>query len=89
MASSGRKCLNTPDLFCYICGQFTIKQQRMNISDFVQKAYHAYFGMNLGDQDKNWAPHNHAQNSTWMDPRKETHEIWHTHGMACSTKSPR
>ena len=57
MASSGRKCLNSSDLFCYICGQFTIKHQRTNISDFVQKAYHAYFGMKLGDQDKHWAPH--------------------------------
>ena len=57
MLSSGRKCLNSPNLFCYICGQFTVKDQRMNISEFVQKAYHAYFGMKLGDQDKNWAPH--------------------------------
>ena len=38
MLSSGRKCLNSPNLFCYICGKFTVKDQRMNISEFVQKA---------------------------------------------------
>jgi hypothetical protein len=50
-------CINSPDIFCYICGQFFIKKQRRNITDFVKKAYCAYFGMKLGHQDKSWAPH--------------------------------
>ena len=57
MASARRKCLNSPDVFCYICGQYTLKPQRTNINDFVKKAYHAYFGLKLADQDKHWAPH--------------------------------
>ena len=57
MASSRRKCLNSPDSFCYICGQYTLKQQRSNINDFVKKAYQAYFSLKLADQDKDWAPH--------------------------------
>ena len=57
MASARRKCLNSPDVFCYICGQYTLKPQRTNLNDFVKKAYHAYFGLKLADQDKHWTPH--------------------------------
>lgn len=56
-ASSRRKCLNSPDSFCYICGSFTIPCQRTNISTFVRQAYFAYFKVKIGDQDKSWAPH--------------------------------
>lgn len=58
MASIRRKCLNSPDSFCYICGSFTVPSQRMNISEFVKRAYLAYFKLKVGDQDKSWAPHN-------------------------------
>ena len=47
-------------MFCYICSEFTVKRQRMEIDDFVQMAYLvylAYFGLKLGGQDKSWAPH--------------------------------
>ena len=56
MADARRKCLNSPEAFCYICGSFTVPSQRMNISDFVM-VYLAYFQVRLGDQDKSWAPH--------------------------------
>lgn len=56
-ATSRRKCLNSPDSFCYICGSFTIPSQRANISTFVKQAYFAYFKIKLGDQDRSWAPH--------------------------------
>jgi hypothetical protein len=52
-----RNCLNSPDSFCYICGCFTVPSQRTSISDFVKKAYFAYFHVKIGDQDKAWAPH--------------------------------
>ena len=54
---SKRRCTNDPDVFCYICGEFTVKRQMMEIDDFVQMAYLAYFRLKLGDQDKLWAPH--------------------------------
>lgn len=54
---SRRKCLNSPDSFCYICGNFTIPSQRTNISEFVRQSYYAYFKVKIGDQDKKWAPH--------------------------------
>ena len=52
-----RKCLNDPDVFCYICGRVTSLKQRCEITDFVKRVYLAYFGVRLGDQDKKWAPH--------------------------------
>ena len=55
--SSRRSCKNDPDMFCYVCGKFTLRQHRKSISEFVVKAYFAYFGIKLGDQDKRWAPH--------------------------------
>ena len=52
MASTRRKCVNSPDSFRYICGSFTVQGQRMNISGFVKRAYLAYFMLKMGDQDK-------------------------------------
>ncbi|GFS57069.1 uncharacterized protein TNCV_4238521 [Trichonephila clavipes] len=50
-----RRCVNSSNCFCYICGSYTVKKQQRNISNFVQKAYFAYFGIKLGDQDISWA----------------------------------
>ena len=55
--SSRRKCSNDPNIFCYICGEFCMAKNRLGVSDFVKKAYLAYFGCHLGDKDKVWAPH--------------------------------
>ena len=52
-----RECKNSPNLFCYICGRFSTKEQRQDITHFIKQCYHAYFGCKLGDQDKSWAPH--------------------------------
>jgi len=57
MVTSRRSCLLHPDVFCYICGEYTLKASRKPISDFVRRAYVGYFGVKLGDQDKPWAPH--------------------------------
>lgn len=57
MASARRGCNNHPDVFCYICGEYTFLDNRVNISDFIKRAYLGYFGVKLGDQDKAWAPH--------------------------------
>ncbi|QQP52525.1 Uncharacterized protein FKW44_004703, partial [Caligus rogercresseyi] len=48
---------NNPDVFCYICGEYTLSGNRRNITGFVKRAYMAYFKVKLGDQDKSWAPH--------------------------------
>ncbi|KRY52804.1 hypothetical protein T03_6142 [Trichinella britovi] len=51
------KYLSSPDSFYHICGSFLVKNKRQKITDFVKKAYFAYFGIKLGYQDKSWAPH--------------------------------
>lgn len=56
MATS-RKCVNSPDSFCYICGEYTLKSQKRTITPMIKYAYEHYFGCKIGDQDKNWAPH--------------------------------
>ena len=52
MSSCRRSCANSPDAFCYICGEYTLKHQRKGIKDFVKQSYFAYFVVKLGDQDK-------------------------------------
>ena len=60
MAASSRirrRCVNNPDVFCFICGEYTLEHSRKLISDFVKQTYLAYFKVKLGDQDKSWVPH--------------------------------
>jgi len=57
MASARRSCKNKPDVFCYICGEYTLVPNRNHVTSFIKRAYHAYFDIKLGDQDKAWAPH--------------------------------
>ena len=50
------KCVNEEDHFCYICYKnnfcLTKAQHCGKIAAPVRKAYHLYFGCNIGDQDK-------------------------------------
>ena len=54
---STRKCLNNPNVFSYICGNYIIAKQKQDSNSFVRNVYYAYFGIRLGDEDKSWAPH--------------------------------
>ena len=55
-----RKCRNSPDSFCYVCGYYVSSK---GVSRHIEKrtkywmAYRLYFGMLIGDQNKAWAPH--------------------------------
>ncbi len=64
MSSSRRCCVNSPNVFCYVCGEYTLPENRKNITDFVERAYMAYFGVKLGNQDKYWAPHSVCKQCT-------------------------
>ena len=57
MASYRGKCRFDTENFCCICGCFTSRKNQRTITEFVEKVYHAYFGIKLGDQEKAWAPH--------------------------------
>ncbi|KAI6659906.1 hypothetical protein LOD99_14246 [Oopsacas minuta] len=77
MNTSRRQCTNHPDNFCYICGKFTLKPQRRNITNRVKIGYKYYFGCKVGDQDKNWAPHIcctvcYASLIQWLNGKKKS-----------------
>ena len=55
MASRG--CVNDPNCFCYICGEFTVKKYQRAITPRLKELYKSYFGCAVGDQEKTWAPH--------------------------------
>ena len=55
--SSRRRCLNDPQRFCYVCGEYNMASNLRSISSDIATIYHAYFTIKLGDQDKSWAPH--------------------------------
>lgn len=48
---------NSSDNFCHICGEVTLRSQKMIITPLVKKADQLYFGCEIGDQDKGWVPH--------------------------------
>ena len=55
--ASARGCKNDPHIFCNTCSELTTQENRRRIDDFYGRAYHAYFQVKLGDQDKLWVPH--------------------------------
>ncbi|XP_047496459.1 uncharacterized protein LOC125044058 [Penaeus chinensis] len=65
-------CKNKPNVFCYTCFEYTIVPNGNPVTGFIERAYHAYFGIKLGDQDRAWAPHMDAANTyLWFSTRDE------------------
>ena len=59
MASARGSCKHDPDNFCFVCGVFlNVKSVKYTIveGNLFCSAYKAYFGVQVGDQDKSWAP---------------------------------
>lgn len=55
--SKSRNCINNPDHFCYICGEYILKEnQRKVITEAIKKSYLDYFGIDLKYKDKSWTP---------------------------------
>ena len=52
-----RKCVNSSDAFCYICGEVTFKSRGPSFTPLIKKCYEQYFGCEVGDQDKSLTPH--------------------------------
>jgi hypothetical protein len=52
-----RRCVNSSDAFCYICGEVTSKSRIRSFTPPTNKCYDHYFGRKVGYQDKSWAPH--------------------------------
>lgn len=55
MDSDSEQCVNSPNLFCNVCGRFTPKKQKRPIAINLKTAYHSYFGFEIEDE-KAWAP---------------------------------
>lgn len=52
------QCKNSPDDFCYVCGEFIkLVELKKRISEQHKRAYLSYFGFTISDQAKHWAPH--------------------------------
>ena len=79
MSTKRRQCQNNPDVFCYICDEYMMAKYRLNVKDFTKRAYEAYFGMKLGDQNKSSAPHKVLKHCT------ETLRFW-TQGKVSSIR---
>ena len=55
---TARGCKYSADSFCYVCGEFFAKRAKkpcMSNCIRAAEAYLHYFGMPIGDQDKQWA----------------------------------
>jgi hypothetical protein len=46
-----RKCVNIADN-CYICGELTFSSQKHAITPIIRKAYHLYFGCQIGTRTR-------------------------------------
>ena len=44
-----RSYKNEPNVFCYICGKYTLEYNKKTISDFVKCTYLAYFKAGMGN----------------------------------------
>jgi hypothetical protein len=58
-----------------------IKKHERNIMGFIRKVYYAYFGAELVDQDKSWAPHKVCcvcveDVRKWSTGKKKALKIW-------------
>lgn len=49
MATARRRCLNSPDSFCYICGEYIFigTDNKRQITEFIKSAYKVYFKLEL------------------------------------------
>ena len=56
MLSSRRCCVNNPNTFCYICGEYVVKKFRKPITDSVKKTYVDYFNIEMKSLNKPWVP---------------------------------
>lgn len=58
--TSSTTCRFSPDQFCYVCGIFltrSAEKRLIDLNDLASQSYKAYFGINIINQDKPWAPH--------------------------------
>lgn len=62
MSSSRNNCTNSPNAFCYICGEYAQEKRKQNITEMVKQLYLEYFGISITNQEKPWVPHKVCKN---------------------------
>lgn len=53
---ASRKCKNSTDQFCYICGYFTDRYHKKTFTPLLKKGYELYFDSKVDDSSKVWKP---------------------------------
>ena len=57
METSRQKCLINPDMFCYICDEYTLIDKRLKVDDLVKTFYLQRFQVALVNQGKSQRCH--------------------------------
>ena len=52
-----QNCKLSADSFCYTCGYYIGPKHQLLRGTKLWTGYTVYFGTQIGDQDKKWAPH--------------------------------
>jgi len=52
-----QKFANNHDLFCYVCGELTLKSQKQALTALSKKVYILYFRCKVRHWNKCWALH--------------------------------
>lgn len=55
--SNSHLCNKSPDLFCYICGEFEPVKNRRTFSDRLKRNYEECFCIQITNLDSAWVPH--------------------------------
>ena len=76
LSTSKHSCVNHPDNFCYVSGEYTPPAHSVKINSRIKFVYKHYFARQIGDQDKKWAPHicyNRCRTSLpfWLDGKRK------------------
>lgn len=80
MSKRARKfqCVNDPNLFCYVCGEYTAQKSRNLFSDAAKDAFTQYFGMTPDNLDEAYTPndvchHCYSTLTAWVSGAKYVH----------------
>lgn len=56
MNQSEFKCKNSPNIFCYLCGNFCVSSQRNAMTENTKTYYEMYFGRIMQNSEDFWVP---------------------------------
>lgn len=71
------ECKNSANIFCFICGKFSVLAQRKELTESTKCYYSLYFGRAVENQSDNWVPNICCKscevnlNSWWNGTRKQ------------------